>query len=107
MSTIVHLLGSVSSSHSHILTLATHRVKQKCCKCNKTRFASNSPRFFEILASIVGDSSIDYGVEMMQTHNAAPGNPSSAQNRKLHLCRKSFVDPDPLTVNQQPGSHPQ
>jgi len=66
MSTIVHLLGPVSSSHSHILTASRHRVKKKMLQVQKTLKYQQFFREFRY-------SSIDYWVIMMQTHNACAG----------------------------------
>jgi len=66
MSTIVHLLGPVSSSHSHILTVSRHPVKKKMLQVQKTLKYQQFSREFRY-------SSIDYWVIMMQTHNGCAG----------------------------------
>jgi len=63
MSTIVHLLRPVSSSHSHILTVSRHPVKKKMLQVQKTLNYQQFSREFRY-------SSIDYWVIMMQTHKA-------------------------------------
>jgi hypothetical protein len=66
MSTIVHLPGPASSSHSHILTVSRHRVKEKMLQVQKTLKYQQFSKEFRY-------SSIDYRVIMMQTHNAGAG----------------------------------
>src|SRR5208337_242296 len=48
MSTIVHLLGPESSSHSYILTVSTQQVNRKMLQVQKTLYASNLQSFIEI-----------------------------------------------------------